>query len=297
MVRLNLNIDIQPDGSRKRAQKTRKERRNTLIGAALTGAGLLMLFKDGIFTHGFKWWAVALIAAAAYGIGKVVGAVSTPLDLTTHNRQDQPAPEEKAVPTGDTRADEIVQKGRRALTEIRQANYEIRDPGLTAQMDELEDKCVQIFRAVAENPERASQIRKFMNYYLPTTLKMLNSYRTLQVRGISPSELRKHRDTLDRGLTMVNTACQKQLDNLYKDTMMDISTDIDVLEQMLRRDGFVEGDLSEDGIASAAEQARPAAAAPIQGARGEPHTAPLLEVPEDSSARPSFFRRKQKQQS
>ena len=46
--------------------------------------------------------------------------------------------------------------------------------------------------------------------------------------------------TLERGIDMVLTACQKQLDNLFKDTMLDVSTDIDVLEQMLKRDGFTE---------------------------------------------------------
>ncbi len=295
-IKLNVDVDVGGDEKKKRRKRTAKERRNTLIGAGLTAAGLMMLFKDGIFTGGgFKWWAVGLIALAAYGIGKVVGIMSTPLDLTTHNRQDQPKETETIEPTGNERADDFVRRGQQALEDIRRANDEIRDPGLTRQMDELEEKCAQIFRTVAEKPERASSMGHFMSYYLPTTLKMLESYRVMQNRGISPSELAKHRDTLERGLTMVNTACQKQLDHLYEDTMLDISTDIDVLEQMLKRDGFVEGDLSAAGIAAAVEQAKTAAAAHMSEALEEQHAAPMLDIPEDSEASPSFFRRKQSQ--
>ena len=293
MVRLNES---------KRGKRSAKERRNTLIGAGLAGAGLLMLFRDGLFGKSFNFLGVALVAVAAYGIGKLVGVLSSDrgMDLSSRNRQDrqvQPEPVEEEIPaeTG-TPADEVIRKGQEALRELREDNADILDPELTQKMNLLEEKCAQIFKTVAEEPEKASQVRKFMNYYLPTTLKMLASYRRMQRRGISEEELDSHRQTLCRGLDMVNTACQKQLDNLYKENMLDISTDIDVLEQMLKRDGFVEGDLSAGSISRAAEEARTAAAAQLNSAReDEIHTAPILEVPEDSSARPSFLRRRQRQ--
>ena len=278
----------------KRSDRTPKERRNTLIGAALTGAGLLMLFKDGIFSHG-HWWGVALIAVAAFAVGKVVGAFTSNkgMDLTSRNREDRP-PEPVEVPvTGNTAADEMIRKGQEALRELREDNADILDPELTRQMNTLEEKCGQIFKTVAEEPQKAPQVRKFMNYYLPTTLKMLASYRRLQSRGVSPKELAKHRATLKRGLDMVNTACQKQLDNLYKENMLDITTDIDVLEQMLKRDGFIEGDLSAEGISKAVEEARTATAAILNAQPvDDAHEAPHLIVPADSSAIPEPTRRR-----
>ena len=84
-----------------------------------------------------------------------------------------------------------------------------------------------------------------MDYYLPTTLKMLASYRTMSNRGVSVSDMTEARSTVIRGMGMVLTACQKQLDTLYKDDILDVSTDIDVLEQMLKRDGFTEGELGQ----------------------------------------------------
>ena len=105
----------------KRSDRTPKERRNTLIGTALTGAGLLMLFRDGIFSHG-HWWGAALIAVAAFAVGKVVGAFTSNkgMDLTSRNKEDRP-PEPVEVPvTGNTAADEMIRKGQEALRELRE---------------------------------------------------------------------------------------------------------------------------------------------------------------------------------
>ena len=245
-----------------RKNRDKKELKASLIGFGLTAAGLTMLMSG----FGFVGFAIAL--GAAYVVGKTVGIMSSGLDTTTHNRGERNMPVETIQTTGDTLADQVITRGQEMLREVREANNAIPDPELTRQMYELEDKCVQIFRTVSEKPDKASQIRKFMNYYLPTTLKMLNSYRTMQERGVSQRDLANARVTLRRGMEMVLTACQKQLDNLYKDTMLDVSTDIDVLEQMLKRDGFTEGDLSEESI-SAAENARTAAAAQM-GATGVP---------------------------
>ncbi len=270
--------------------KTKKERRNSLIGTVLAGAGLLMLFRDGLFSHGIKWWAVAAIAAVAYGIGKAAGAMSSNrgMDLSSRNKQDQPPKAEEIPATGNTPADEVIRRGQEALRELREDNADIADPELTRQMDLREEKCTQIFQTVAEEPEKAPKVRKFMDYYLPTTLKMLASYRRMQSRGISAKELAVHRVTLRRGMDMVNTACQKQLDNLYKENMLDITTDIDVLEQMLKRDGFIEGELSTDAISRSVDEARTAASAQLSSAQDELHAAPILEIPEDSEASPGY---------
>ena len=279
-----------------RGEKTPKERRNTLLGAVIAGAGVYMLLNNsGAFSRGFRFWPAALIAVAAFAVGKFVGAMSSNkgMDLSSRNRQDQPPQVEEIAATGNTSADEIIRKGQEALRELREDNADILDPELTRQMNTLEEKCTQIFKTVAEEPQKAPQVRKFMSYYLPTTLKMLASYRRMQSRGISAEELAKHRVTLRRGLDMVNTACQKQLDNLYKENMLDITTDIDVLEQMLKRDGFIEGDLSPTGISQAVEEARTAAAAMLsEDAEGLSEPVPILEVPKNNTATPSILHRK-----
>lgn len=156
--------------------------------------------------------------------------------------------------TGHPEADELLAKGRQMIREIREENAKIPDESLTKKLDTLERLCSEIFRAVYEKPSKAQQIRKFMDYYLPTTLKMVKSYRMLGERSLAASDVEDARRRIDDALGVVTTGCRKMLNNLYKDDMLDIATDIDVLEQMLKRDGLTENDLE-----LAAEQAKQAA--------------------------------------
>lgn len=120
----------------------------------------------------------------------------------------------------------------------------------------------EVFRAVYDKPARAPQIRKFMDYYLPTTLKMVRGLRTLDERGVTGREAQEARRRISDALDVVLQGCQRMLDNLYRDDVLDLTTDIDVLEQMLKRDGLTESDLER-----AAAQAREAARIDAEAAR------------------------------
>lgn len=251
-------------------QKKRKGRKAGIIAAGVTVVLYAMLFPLYRIADFVICGLLALLA------GKVIGAMGEGLDLTTHNRQDQkaqPKPVEELPLSGNGEADAVIAKGQEMLHTIRAENDAITDEVLSGQMDELERLCVQIFTTVAEKPQKAPQIRKFMNYYLPTTLKMLASYRTMNDRGVSVTDMTEARATTIRGMGMVLTACQKQLDNLYKDTMLDVSTDIDVLEQMLKRDGYADGGLGQ--VPAGAGKASATAAAQQMNDTG----APVLRTP------------------
>ena len=251
-------------------QKKRKGRKAGIIAAGVTVVLYAMLFPLYRIADFVICGLLALLA------GKVIGAMGEGLDLTTHNKQDQkaqPKPVEELPLSGNGEADAVIAKGQEMLHTIRAENDAITDEVLSGQMDELERLCVQIFTTVAEKPQKAPQIRKFMNYYLPTTLKMLASYRTMNDRGVSVTDMTEARATTIRGMGMVLTACQKQLDNLYKDTMLDVSTDIDVLEQMLKRDGYTDGGLGQ--VPAGAGKASATAAAQQMNDTG----APVLRTP------------------
>ncbi|MGN0764386.1 MAG: 5-bromo-4-chloroindolyl phosphate hydrolysis family protein [Aristaeellaceae bacterium] len=254
----------------KKDQKKRKGRKAGIVAAGVTVVLYALLFPLYRIADFVICGLLALLA------GKVIGAMGEGLDLTTHNRQDQkaqPKPVEELPLSGNGDADAAIAKGQEMLHTIRAENDAITDEVLSGQMDELERLCVQIFTTVAEKPQKAPQIRKFMNYYLPTTLKMLASYRTMNDRGVSVTDMTEARATTIRGMGMVLTACQKQLDNLYKDTMLDVSTDIDVLEQMLKRDGYADGGLGQ--VPAGAGKASATAAAQQMNDTG----APVLRTP------------------
>ncbi|MGN1021804.1 MAG: 5-bromo-4-chloroindolyl phosphate hydrolysis family protein [Aristaeellaceae bacterium] len=254
----------------KKDQRKRKGRKAGIIAAGVTVVLYALLFPLYRIADFVICGLLALLA------GKVIGTMGEGLDLTTHNRQDQkaqPKPVEELPLSGNGEADAVIAKGQEMLHTIRAENDAITDEVLSGQMDELERLCVQIFTTVAEKPQKAPQIRKFMNYYLPTTLKMLASYRTMNDRGVSVTDMTEARATTIRGMGMVLTACQKQLDNLYKDTMLDVSTDIDVLEQMLKRDGYADGGLGQ--VPAGAGKASATAAAQQMNDTG----APVLRTP------------------
>ena len=68
--------------------------------------------------------------------------------------------------------------------------------------------------------------------------------------------MKEARESTLRGLTLILTACQKQIDNLHRENMLDISTDIDVLEQMLKRDGYMDSEIVESARTAAEAQMR-----------------------------------------
>ena len=175
---------------------------------------------------------------------------------TAAQRQAKAKPVASIPLTGDAVADNVITKGQEMLVAIREANDAIPDARLSYQMDELEKRCTQVLMTVSENPGKAPQVRKFMNYYLPTTLKLLINFRAMQDRGISENDLYQARATTIQGLEMILTACQKQLDNLYRDNMLDMNTDIDVLEKMLKRDGYLPGEMNTAAATAAAQAMR-----------------------------------------
>ena len=234
------------------------------------------------------------------GVGAIASIMGSKLDTTTHNKRDMERQrqeelarqeQEKArleeeerirrekasmIPlTGNQEADNVILKGQEMLKTIREENSAITDETLSAQMDTLADKCQQILRTVSEEPAKAPHVRKFMSYYLPTTLKVLANYRTMQQRGVSYSDMSQARDSAVRCMNMVLTACQKQIDALHKENMLDISTDIDVMEQMLKRDGYVENEILMN---QRLDNARTAAEAQMRAS-----SVPMLNFPEESN--------------
>ena len=209
----------------------------------LITAGIIFLALKGLP-------GLLLGVAIGAGVGAIASIMGKKLDTTTHNRRDREREAQEAILrsqeearqkqeelrrkqeeaskiplTGDPQADNVIMKGQEMLNTIREENIVITDETLSAQMDTLSDKCMQIFRTVSAEPSKAPQVRKFMSYYLPTTLKVLANYRTMQERGVSYYEMNQARESAVRCMDMVLTACQKQIDALHKENMLDISTE------------------------------------------------------------------------
>lgn len=126
------------------------------------------------------------------------------------------------------------------------------DPSICAKISRIEEITAKIFMLVEEKPEKKPQLRRFTNYYLPTTLKLLHSYATLEKQGVKGENITSAKQEIERVLDTLAVGFEQQLDNLFKSDKIDISSDIDVLESMMAQDGLTnEGNIlktSDGGI-------------------------------------------------
>ena len=210
------------------------------IAAGVTGAlyaSLLPLNKPIHFV---------IFAALMALAGWVVYTMAGGLDVS------QKAPAQRPTPvTGNPTVDQLVQQGMKMLSDIREENARIPDETLSARIDELEDITRRIFSTVADKPEKAPQIRRFMEYYLPTVLKMLTNYRKLGERGVTGQNADKMKKTVEDAMNVVLGAFVKQHDQLYGSDALDVTAEAKVLETMLRQDGLLESDRRAGGQAAA----------------------------------------------
>jgi len=148
-------------------------------------------------------------------------------------------------PTGNEELDRMIKDGNLAIREMKRLSETIRDEKLSADIVRLEDVCGKIFAQVKADPSRLPQIRKFMDYYLPTTLKILNAYDRMGAQGVSGENIDGTMQRVENMMGTIVAAFEKQLDALFGAEAMDISTDITVLENLMQREGLVTDELHE----------------------------------------------------
>ena len=128
----------------------------------------------------------------------------------------------------------------RAVGEMRRLNDSIEDPTLSRHIDHIEATTGKIFAYVMAHPDQKSQIRRFLNYYLPTTLKLLNAYDRLDEAGISGVNIDGAKGKISEVMAAIVSAFDRQLDALYQGEVMDINAEIKVLQSLLTGDGLAD---------------------------------------------------------
>lgn len=233
-------------------KQSKKPKKTKGLGAGIIAFGATFALYASVFhPHSLGGYVLGFILSGL--IGTVIKIMGEGLDLSTKEKVPQSL-QNISADTGNPEVDALLARGREMIGEIHEQSKLIAEPSLSATLGKLESQSAEVFRIVYDKPGKASQIRKFMEYYLPTTLKLVKGYRMLGERNVAGAEAKAARQRIDEALGVVLKGCQKMLDNLYRDDVLDITTDIDVLEQMLKRDG-----LTESALEQAARQARQAA--------------------------------------
>lgn len=149
---------------------------------------------------------------------------------------DPPKPEPAS--TGNPELDKMIRDGALAVEEMKRLDENIEDEKISQAIRELERTSQAIFQQVREAPEKLPQIRKFMDYYLPTTLKLLNAYDRMSSVGVGGENIDGTKERVEAIMDTIVAAFDKQLDGLFGAEALDVSADITVLETMLAREGL-----------------------------------------------------------
>jgi 5-bromo-4-chloroindolyl phosphate hydrolysis protein len=142
-------------------------------------------------------------------------------------------------------ARKTIQIGEDLIKEIHEKKVAISDYDMTIKLSNLETILKKIFKRVEKHPEVVPQMRKMMDYYLPTTIKLLDAYVQLDKQAVDGVNILSAKAEIEESLDTLITAYEKLLDDLFEDIMLDVSTDISVLNTMLAQDGLANDELGD----------------------------------------------------
>ena len=137
----------------------------------------------------------------------------------------------------------IVQVGDEYVRRIKAANDAIPGEVISAKISRMELLVDRIFDRVEQNPDSVNDMRRMMDYYLPTTMKLLEAYKELDAQPVQGENIISSKKEIEDTIDTLNIAFEKLLDSLFQDTAWDVSSDISVLHTMLAQEG-----LTEDGL-------------------------------------------------
>ena len=205
----------------------------------------------------YEIWGLLLALGAGLGIAYLFGrasakneaadqkkaeAAKTEQKKTTYQQvQEQAKEQAKAAAKKKSygpEVDPIVEEGNKALAEMGRLYLSIQDPEVRSKINEIMRITDKIVQDAIQDPSDIPQIKKFMNYYLPTTLKLLNAHDRMSSQGIQGENLDKTMKSIEDMLDDAIEAYKKMLDSLFANQALDIETEIDVMNTMLAREGL-----------------------------------------------------------
>lgn len=137
---------------------------------------------------------------------------------------------------------EIIETGDKYIRKIHDCNDAIPGAEISAKISRMEMLVDRIFDRIEQNPDSVTDIHRMMEYYLPTTVKLLDAYQELDVQPVQGENIVSSKREIEKTLDTLNVAFEKLLDSLFQDTAWDVSSDISVLHTMLAQEGLTEDD-------------------------------------------------------
>ena len=132
--------------------------------------------------------------------------------------------------------------GRDYIKEIKSVKNELYREEISMKLDKLSNVSEEILKQIEKNPKKVEEVNKFINHYLPITLKLINSYEELNAQSLQGENIQKAKIEIEESIDLINKAFENLLDDLFEDIRLDISTDISVLKTLFKQEGLDEED-------------------------------------------------------
>lgn len=145
-------------------------------------------------------------------------------------------PEPAAAP--EEAARQMIAEGKSYIVQMEEIRAGIDDPEMQQDLIHLEKVTYNIFSYISRNPEKLNKIRRFMQYYLPTTVKLVHAYEELENQPVAGTNISTSKEKIKESMKTINTAFERLLDELFQKDALDIHSDLIAMETMMARDGL-----------------------------------------------------------
>ena len=144
-----------------------------------------------------------------------------------------------------TKEAQIEKDGQAYMERLRELNIQIPGEVISNKLYKLDYLLKRIFQTLREHPEKSDQMRRFMEYYLPTTVKLVESYAEFDSAGVEGENIRTAKEEIEKTMDTINEAFEKLLDDLYQNAAFEASADARVLKTVLAQDGYMKSDFEK----------------------------------------------------
>lgn len=139
----------------------------------------------------------------------------------------------------------VLQEGNAYITHIRECNIKLPGVEISQKLDELEVVVERIFEAAKKKRELVPELHKMLDYYLPTTQKLLDTYVELDAQPVVGDNIKETKKEIEKTIATICDAFDNFLDGLFREQAWDIQSDISVLHTMLKQDGYIKSDFED----------------------------------------------------
>ena len=167
----------------------------------------------------------AAIGVAAYSAGMLLFNDKTKIDISSN------------ITLGDK---EALNEAKELVKRMDEVIYKLEDPKLVQNAKQICSTSNKIIETVEKKPNKLKNVRNFLNYYLPVTLKILERYDEIENQKLTTNSAKKFMSSVEEMVEKIKDAFEKQLSSIYQEEIVDTDAELKVFESMLKTDGFVD---------------------------------------------------------